>query len=162
MIRKLLIFLALVWAVPAIAESLKPVSPGTVGLSSERLARIGTTLQAGVDAGEIPGAVALVARRGGIAYHEAFGYRDKAAGAPMPKDAIFRIYSMTKPIVSVAAMTLHEEAKLYLSQPISVHLPAYRGMRVGPNFAPAERAITVQDLLRHTSGLTYAFIGSGA
>ena len=162
MTKKILLLLALVWALPAAAESLAPVSPEAVGLSSERLARIGTTLQAGVDAGEIPGAVVLVARRGGIAYYEAFGYRDKAAGEPMPKDAIFRIYSMTKPIVSVAAMTLHEEAKLYLSQPISAHLPAFRGMRVGPDFKPAARAITVQDLLRHTSGLTYAFIGSGA
>ena len=160
--KRALFLLALVWALPADARSLTPVTPESVGLSSERLALIGTTLQAGVDADEIPGAVVLVARRGGIAYYEAFGYRDKATGDAMRKDAIFRIYSMTKPIVSVAAMTLHEEAKLYLSQPISVHLPAFKGMRVGPHFEPAARAITVQDLLRHTSGLTYAFIGSGA
>ncbi len=160
--KRALFLLALVWALPADARSLTPVAPESVGLSSERLALIGTTLQAGVDADEIPGAVVLVARRGGIAYYEAFGYRDKATGDAMRKDAIFRIYSMTKPIVSVAAMTLHEEAKLYLSQPISVHLPAFKGMRVGPHFEPAARAITVQDLLRHTSGLTYAFIGSGA
>ncbi|HJM61503.1 MAG TPA: serine hydrolase domain-containing protein, partial [Alphaproteobacteria bacterium] len=160
--KRALFLLALVWALPADARSLTPVAPESVGLSSERLALIGATLQAGVDAGEIPGAVVLVARRGGVAYYEAFGYRDKATGDAMRKDAIFRIYSMTKPIVSVAAMTLHEEAKLYLSQPISVHLPAFKGMRVGPHFEPAARAITVQDLLRHTSGLTYAFIGSGA
>ena len=160
--KRALFLLALVWALPADARSLTPVAPESVGLSSERLALIGTTLQAGIDADEIPGAVVLVARRGGVAYYEAFGYRDKAAGDAMRKDAIFRIYSMTKPIVSVAAMTLHEEAKLYLSQPISVHLPAFKGMRVGPHFEPAARAITVQDLLRHTSGLTYAFIGSGA
>ncbi len=160
--KRALFLLALVWALPADARSLTPVTPESVGLSSERLALIGTTLQAGVDADEIPGAVVLVARRGGVAYYEAFGYRDKATGDAMRKDTIFRIYSMTKPIVSVAAMTLHEEAKLYLSQPISVHLPAFKGMRVGPHFEPAARAITVQDLLRHTSGLTYAFIGSGA
>ena len=160
--KRALFLLTLVWALPADARSLTPVAPESVGLSSERLALIGTTLQAGIDADEIPGAVVLVARRGGVAYYEAFGYRDKAAGDAMRKDAIFRIYSMTKPIVSVAAMTLHEEAKLYLSQPISVHLPAFKGMRVGPHFEPAARAITVQDLLRHTSGLTYAFIGSGA
>ena len=160
--KRALFLLALVWALPADARSLTPVTPESVGLSSERLALIGTTLQAGVDADEIPGAVVLVAQRGGVAYYEAFGYRDKATGDAMRKDAIFRIYSMTKPIVSVAAMTLHEEAKLYLSQPISVHLPAFKGMRVGPHFEPAARAITVQDLLRHTSGLTYAFIGSGA
>ena len=160
--KRALFLLTLVWALPADARSLTPVAPESVGLSSERLALIGATLQAGVDAGEIPGAVVLVARRGGVAYYEAFGYRDKATGDAMRKDAIFRIYSMTKPIVSVAAMTLHEEAKLYLSQPISVHLPAFKGMRVGPHFEPAARAITVQDLLRHTSGLTYAFIGSGA
>ena len=160
--KRALFLLALVWALPADARSLTPVAPESVGLSSERLALIGATLQAGVDAGEIPGAVVLVARRGGVAYYEAFGYRDKATGDAMRKDTIFRIYSMTKPIVSVAAMTLHEEAKLYLSQPISVHLPAFKGMRVGPHFEPAARAITVQDLLRHTSGLTYAFIGSGA
>jgi len=160
--KRALFLLTLVWALPADARSLTPVAPESVGLSSERLALIGTTLQAGIDADEIPGAVVLVARRGGVAYYEAFGYRDKAAGDAMRKDAIFRIYSMTKPIVSVAAMTLHEEAKLYLSQPISVHLPAFKGMRIGPHFEPAARAITVQDLLRHTSGLTYAFIGSGA
>ena len=163
----------LLWRAAA-AESLQPVTPEAVGLSSEGLARIGWVMQAGVDAGEIPGAVVLVARRGGVAYHQAFGFRDRATGEAMPRDAIFRIYSMTKPIVSVAAMTLHEEGRLYLAQPIATHLPAFAEMEVGVerfepatgrrtfHTEPAARAITVHDLLRHTSGLTYAFIGAGA
>ncbi len=160
------------WAAAAVAAPLPRAEPEQVGLSSERLARIDAVMSAGVEAGEIPGAVVLVARRGKIAYYEAFGYRDRAAGSPMERDAIFRIYSMTKPIVSVAAMTLHEEARMYPGEPISKYLPAFAEMEVGVesfdpatgkasfHTEPAARPIRIHDLLRHTSGLTYAFIGS--
>ena len=163
---------AVLFAVAAVAEPLPSAAPEQVGLSSERLARIGAVLEAGIEAGEIPGAVVLIARRGRVAYHEAFGWRDRAAGAPMTRDAIFRIYSMTKPIVSVAAMTLHEEARLYPSEPLAKYVPAFADMEVGVerfdaasgrqsfHTEPARRAITIQDLLRHSSGLTYAFIGT--
>ncbi len=157
----------------ALAESLPSASPEQVGLSSERLDRVTRLLERDIEAGLIPGAVALVARRGKIAWHIARGYRDRAAGAPMALDSIFRIYSMTKPIFSAAAMSLIEEGALYPSEPIARHLPAFRDMTVGVTrtdpdsgeeiyeIVPAERPITIQDLLRHTSGLTYAFIGSG-
>jgi len=156
------------------AGALPSAAPEEVGLSAERLARIGAVMNAGVRAGEIPGAVVLVARRGKVAYFEAFGYRDRAAGAPMPRDAIFRIYSMTKPIVSVAAMTLHEEGRFYLGEPLSKYVPAFANMRVGVerfdegtgkarlDTEPARRPITMHDLLRHSSGLTYALIRDSA
>ena len=151
------------------AEALPSAAPEEVGLSSERLARVTQLLERDVAAGIIPGAVALVARDGRIAYHEAFGYRDRAAGAPMERDSIFRIYSMTKPVFSVAAMALVEEGVLHPPQPISRHLPEFADMTIGVprpdgsgyDNVPAERAITLQDLLRHSSGLTYAFIGAG-
>ena len=154
-------------AVPA--GSLPSASPEEVGLSSERLARVAQLLERDVAAGVIPGAVVLVARNGRTAWHEAFGYRDRTTGAPMKRDSIFRIYSMTKPVFSVAAMTLAEEGALLLSEPISRHLPEFADMTVGVprsdgrgyDAVPAERAITLQDLLRHSSGLTYAFIGAG-
>jgi CubicO group peptidase (beta-lactamase class C family) len=100
-----------------------------------------------------------------VAFHQAFGARDPAAGAPMPLDAIFRIYSMTKPIVSVAAMMLYEEGRLLLSDPISQYLPEFAEQYVAVfsgdmmGYTDADRPITVQDLLRHTSGLTYEFRG---
>ena len=154
-------------AVPA--GSLPSAAPEEVGLSSERLARVAQLLERDVAAGVIPGAVVLVARNGRTAWHEAFGYRDRAAGAPMKRDSIFRIYSMTKPVFSVAAMTLAEEGALLVSEPISRHLPEFADVTVGVprsdgrgyDAVPAERAITLQDLLRHSSGLTYAFIGAG-
>ena len=154
-------------AVPA--GSLPSAAPEEVGLSSERLARVARLLERDVAAGVIPGAVVLVARNGRTAWHEAFGYRDRATGAPMERDSIFRIYSMTKPVFSVAAMTLAEEGALLVSEPISRHLPEFADMTVGVprpdgrgyDAVPAERAITLQDLLRHSSGLTYAFIGAG-
>jgi CubicO group peptidase (beta-lactamase class C family) len=115
----------------------------------------------------MPGAVALVARRGRVGYFESFGQRDAVAGAPMAKDAIFRIYSMTKPITSVAAMMLWEDGRFLLSDPIAKYLPDLAGLDVAVDRdgvlerVPAVRAVTVQDLLRHTSGLTYEFRGSG-
>ncbi|MBU4609610.1 beta-lactamase family protein [Achromobacter sp. GG226] len=148
------------------------VAPDRVGLSAERLAKLGAVLQADVDAGKIPGAVMLVARRGELAWFEAFGKLDPARDAPMTRDAIFRIYSMTKPITSVAAMMLVEDGKLHLSDPVSRYIPEYAKLTVGVEKAgadgkpaletvPARRPMTVQDLLRHTSGLTYGFFGPG-
>jgi CubicO group peptidase (beta-lactamase class C family) len=161
-------------ALPVGAAGLPPVRPEEVGLSSSRLARITETLKADVERGRIPGAVVVVARRGRIAYAEAVGFRDKAAGAPMSADAIFRIASMTKPMVSVAAMMLYEDGRLFVSDPVSKYIPAMGKMQVGVEhldpmtgkrglvLAPVEREMTVQDLLRHTSGLTYGNRGTTA
>jgi CubicO group peptidase (beta-lactamase class C family) len=142
-------------------------TPEDVGLSTAGLARLGRVMQGEVGRGLVPGAVALIARRGQLAYFESFGQRDPASGAPMPKDSIFRIYSMTKPIVSVAAMMLWEEGRFLLSDPIAKYLPELGNVRVavvqGADIGQvdAERPITIQDLLRHTSGLTYEFRGNG-
>ena len=143
------------------------VSPEDVGLSSAGFARLGKVMCGEIERGRVPGAVALVARRGRIAYFERFGVRDPASEAPMAEDSIFRIYSMTKPIVSVAAMMLWEEGRFLLSDPIGKYLPELAHPKVAVargaelELAPAERPMTVQDLLRHTSGLTYEFRGSG-
>ena len=106
-------------------------SPESVGFSSQHLQAMSVAFQSGVDKREIPGAVVLVARHGKIAYFEAFGYRDREAGAAMSRDAIFRIASMTKPITSIAAMILVEEGKLRLSDPVSHYLPEFKGAKVG-------------------------------
>ncbi len=133
--------------------------PEQVGLSSERLDRITAALRADVEAGTIPGAVLAIARGGRIGYAEAVGYRDRETGAAMPFDAIFRIASMTKPIVSVAAMALSEEGRLDIGAPVADYIPAFKELTVGPERTKATRTMTVQDLLRHTSGLTYAGFG---
>jgi CubicO group peptidase (beta-lactamase class C family) len=142
-------------------------TPEDIGLSSAALTRLGTVLSGEAASGRVPGAVALIARRGRVAYFESFGRRDPANGAPMTKDTIFRIYSMTKPIVSVAAMMLWEEGRFLLSDPIAKYLPELAAPKVAVQrgaeieLVPQARPITVQDLLRHTSGLTYEFRGSG-
>ncbi|HEY2781680.1 MAG TPA: serine hydrolase domain-containing protein [Steroidobacteraceae bacterium] len=142
-------------------------APENVGLAPAGLARLGRVMRGEVERGRVPGAVALIARRGEIAYFESFGNRDPANGAPMAKDSIFRIYSMTKPIVSVAAMMLWEEGRFLLSDPIGKYLPELGTVRVAAisgtdiELVAAERPITIQDLLRHTSGLTYEFRGNG-
>jgi CubicO group peptidase (beta-lactamase class C family) len=153
------------------ATGLQPASsPESVGLSSNRLKEISAAFQAGVEKKEIPGAVVLIARQGKIAYFEPFGYRDREAGAPMTRDAIFRIASMTKPVTSVAAMMLVEEGKLSLSDPVSKYLPEFKDVKVGVEkkgaagkvdlaFEPPQREMTVHDLMRHTSGLTYGVFG---
>jgi CubicO group peptidase (beta-lactamase class C family) len=133
--------------------------PEQVGLSSERLARITAKITADVERGVIPGAVLAIARAGRIAYGEAIGYRDKEAGAKMQPDSIFRIASMTKPIVSVAAMALAEEGRLDVGAPVADYIPAFKEMTVGAERAKVTHTMTVQDLLRHTSGLTYAAFG---
>ena len=142
-------------------------APEEIGLSSVRLARLGAVMRGEIERGRVPGAVALVARRGRLGFFESFGQRDAAGGAPMTKDAIFRIYSMTKPITSVAAMMLWEEGRFLLSDPVAQYLPDLADLQVAVvrgaeiDRVPVERAITIQDLLRHTSGLTYEFRGTG-
>ena len=154
------------------AQSLPTARPEQVGLSSERLGQLTAILKADVKKGVIPGAIILVARHGKVAWFETVGVRDPATRAPMSRDAIFRIYSMTKPITSIAAMMLLEEGKIALGDPVSKYIPQLRGLMVGvekPDGAgqptlelqPARREMTVQDLLRHTSGLTYGFFGPG-
>ncbi len=145
---------------------LPTANPEDVGLSAVALDRLSAALKDRVASGHVPGAVALVARHGKIAYHEAFGLQDPVNGAPMTRDSIFRIYSMTKPIVSVAIMMLWEEGRLLLTDPIGKYIPDLASPQVGVvvdgelTLVPAKRAITVQDLLRHTSGLTYEFRGN--
>src|SRR5262245_19668793 len=113
----------LLTAASTFAQPLPTASPQQVGLSSERLARLVRTLKADADKGTIPGAVVLVARHGKVALFEAVGVRDPATRAPMTRDAIFRIYSMTKPITSVSTMMLWEEGRLSMADPISKHIP---------------------------------------
>ncbi len=140
--------------------------PEEVGLSSQRLTRLSDVLRGEIDGGRVPGTVALVARRGKVAHFEALGARDPVSGAGLHKDSLFRIYSMTKPIVSAAAMMLWEEGRFLLGDPLAKYLPEFasptvaveRGGRI--ELVPAERDITLQDLLRHTSGLTYEFRGN--
>ncbi len=149
--------------------ALPHAKPDTVGLSPSRLARIRETLTREVEAGRIPGGVVAIARRGQVAYVEAVGYRDPATKAAMTPDTIFSIASMTKPMTSVAAMQLHEEGHLLLGDPIAKYLPALADMQVAELLAsdrvttrPPARAPTIQDLLRHTSGLTYRERGTSA
>jgi CubicO group peptidase (beta-lactamase class C family) len=155
------------------AQALPSARPEEVGLSADRLGRIGKVLQGEIQAKKFPGAVAVVARKGRVAYFEAFGARDPATGAPMAKDTIFRIYSMTKPLASVAAMVLVEEGKIVLTDPVSKYLPAFAKVAVSVpkvdatgrltyDTLPAAREMTVQDLLRHTSGLAYGEITANA
>ena len=134
-------------------------SPEQVGLSSARLERLSSAIHADVARRLIPGAVLAIARGGRLAYAEAFGWRDRVAGAPMSADAIFRVASMTKPITSVAAMMLAEEGRLEIAAPVAQYLPEFAELTVGTERRKAQRAMTVQDLMRHTSGLTYAQFG---
>src|SRR5438105_4887712 len=137
------------------------------GLSSAGLARLTERLRRDVTRRYLPGAVALVARRGRLVYFEGLGALDPASGVPMPKDAIFRIYSMTKPIVSVAVMMLLEEGLFLINDALAKFLPEFADLKVAVErdgrveLVPAMRDITIQDLLRHTSGLAYEFRGSG-
>lgn len=157
----------------ASAQTLPRAAPEEVGLSSERLGRITETIRADISKGLMPGAVLLVARHGKIAYLESLGQRDPGTSAAMTADTIFRLYSMTKPITSVAAMMLVEDGRLALDEPVSKYIPAFATQKVamqpsdapaGPvsalDLVPARRAITIQDLLRHTSGITYGFFGT--
>jgi len=153
---------ALVLSTAAVAQELPSAKPETVGLSSERLERIGTAVQHGIDDKRIAGAVTLVARRGHVVWFKSQGMADLEAGKPMRSDTMFRICSMTKPITSLAVMMLYEEGHFLLDDPISAYLPEFKNPKMlvkrasGESYSiPAVREITIRDLLRHTSGLTY-------
>jgi CubicO group peptidase (beta-lactamase class C family) len=146
-------------------------NPEDVGMSGERLARLTAGLQEAVDKERIPGAVAIIMRKGKIAYSKAIGFQDREKKTPMAENSIFRIYSMSKTFTSLAIMMLVEEGKIILADPVSKFLPELKDMKVGITreneytgkselvLVPADREITIQDLLRHTSGLTYWFFG---
>jgi CubicO group peptidase (beta-lactamase class C family) len=148
--------------VAAQAQDVAVVKPETVGLSSDRLERIATSVQRSIDDKRIAGAVTLVARRGHVAWFKAQGMADREKNQSMKLDTMFRICSMTKPITSVAVMILYEEGRFLLDDPVSKYLPEFKDMKVlvkpasgKPYTIPATNAITIRDLLRHTSGITY-------
>src|SRR6266404_2510255 len=146
-----------------VAAPLAAAKPDDAGMSSQRLERIGPVLRAEIDKGTMPGAVVAVARKGKLVYYEAFGYADKAKNVPMPKDAIFTIASMTKPLTTTGALMLCEEGRLLLNDPVGKYLPQLDNMqvaRLSPDgrilgTEPPRRKPTLQDLMRHTAGLTY-------
>jgi CubicO group peptidase (beta-lactamase class C family) len=140
------------------------VTPETQGFSSARLNRINAYMQSYVDTGKLSGIIAAIARRGQLVYREKFGHMDLEAGKPMEFDAIFRVYSMTKPITSVAVMMLYEEGRFLINDPVSRFIPGFKHTKVfarktdsGFELADLEREITILDLLTHTSGLSYGF-----
>jgi CubicO group peptidase (beta-lactamase class C family) len=159
-------------SLPVHARELQPLAfatPEQVGVSAERLGRVSTMLKKEIADGKLPGAVVMVARKGKIIYSDAIGFQDKGANTPMTPDSIFRIYSMTKPLASVAAMMLVEDGVIQLTDPVAKFLPAFKDMKVSVahtgedgkityTTAPAVRPIIVQDLLRHSAGLAYAEI----
>jgi CubicO group peptidase (beta-lactamase class C family) len=154
--------------VPLQAQMLPTASPKDVGLSQERLDRIGAFLNDHIAKGDIVGAIALVARQGKVAYSQSFGMMDKEAKKPMAKDAIFRMFSMTKPMIAVTALTLYEQGKFSLMDPVSKYIPEFKDMKVAVvktdpatgqktfTTVPAEKPILVVDLFRHTWGQTNA------
>lgn len=168
-----LLFSALVVLAVGMAQAAplpRAQKPEDVGLSSQRLQRLTETFTADVNAEKIPGAVVLVARQGKVAYFQTFGFKDRPARAQMQPDSIFRVASLTKPVTMVAALMLAEEGKLQLMDPVSTYLPQLRQLQVGVEvndgsgerrlaLEPARRAVTVQDLMRHTSGMTYGIFG---
>ena len=174
MLRALAAALAVaVLSVAAVADPFPVVPPQSVGLSSERLERISQHLRADVAKGTIPGAVMLISRRGKVAYFEAIGSADPQTKTGMSKDSIFRIYSMSKPITSVCIMMLAEQGKLALGDPVSKYIPSFKDVKVGEEkrdadgkvtleLVAAKRPLTIHDLMRHSSGLTYGFFGEGA
>jgi len=149
------------------SQALPVASPESVGMSSQRLDKINTTMQAEIDSKRLPGAVVMVARKGKLVYSKAFGSLNNAANAPMQTDSVFRIYSMTKPMASVALMMLVEDGKVQLTDPVSKYLPSFKNPMVSVanleqpyngvafKLVPANKEPTIQDLLRHTSGLAY-------
>src|SRR6186997_833892 len=152
----------LILATPLAAQVFPKATPEQVGLSTQRLKRLTEVFQAYVADGKLAGSVVLVARRGKIAYLHAFGQRDREANAPMPEDAIFRIASQTKALVSVGVMILQEQGKLLIGDPVGKYLPEFQKTTVavpkkdgGYDVVDAKRPITIRHLLTHTAGVGY-------
>ena len=171
--RSLCLALLFICTISLVAQDLPRVSrPEEVGFASERLNRITQFFQSGVDKGAIPGAVLVVARNGKIVYRQAVGFQDREKKIPMKVDSVFRIFSMTKPVTTVAVMMLAEEGKVDVMAPVAHYLPEFKDVKVGVEkmdpaggktflaFEPPGRPMTVQDLLRHTSGLVYGPFGN--
>jgi len=176
--RKLVLIVSVALALPAfaadpmpqVASPLPRAKPESVGMSSQRLARIAEVVNADVQKGRLPGAVIAVARKGKLVYYQAFGYLDRDAGTKMTTDALFSIASMTKPMVAVGALELYEQGKLKLDEPVGTYLPKLAKPQVavlkstdggaGYETVAAQRAPTIVDLMRHTSGWAYG--GRGA
>jgi CubicO group peptidase (beta-lactamase class C family) len=177
MSRRVVLVAAVAWLALlsfAQAQGLPMGKADELGFAPDRLAHITAMLKGNIDKRDIPGAVLLIARHGKVAYFESLGALDPQGKAPMSKDAIFRIYSMSKPITTVAAMMLFEEGRITLDEPVGQYLPQLAKPQVGVQttdssggppkleLVPAKRAISIQDLMRHSSGLTYGFFGEGA
>lgn len=147
--------------------TLPVIDPDEIGLAATGLDRLSAVMQREVDSRHVPGVSMLIARGGKIGYRRDFGAL-RPGGPPLPGNAIFRIYSMTKPIVTVALMMLVEDGKLFVGDPVAKYIPELADVKVGVEtggkleLVAAKKAITIQDLLRHTSGLTYAFTGNSA
>jgi CubicO group peptidase (beta-lactamase class C family) len=159
-----------VHATPSAAKatpSLPTAKPEAIGLSALRLQRMRDAYQREIDKGTTPGVVSMVARRGQVGWFEAQGSQNPADGAPMATNSLFRIFSMTKPIVSLGIMMLVEDGHLLLNDPLSKYIPEFANQKVGIErngqleFALPVRPITIQDLLRHTSGISYEITGNG-
>jgi CubicO group peptidase (beta-lactamase class C family) len=172
LLRNLVVAAALAALPGAFAEEATTAQPKAGGFSSAGLARLDAYLKNEVAENKIPGAVMMIQREGKVVYFSSFGVRDPGTKEPMTPDSIFRIYSMSKPITTVAAMMLVEEGKLQLDDPLSKYIPAFSSVKVGVekkaedgtlglDMVPAKRPITIQDLMRHTSGITYGFFGEG-
>jgi CubicO group peptidase (beta-lactamase class C family) len=172
-LRSVAVAATLFVAIPgAFAEGPVTAPPKEAGFTDTGLARIDAYLKNEIAGNKIPGAIMMIRRNGKTVYFSSFGVRDPGTKAPMTPDSIFRIYSMSKPITTVAAMMLVEEGKLQLDEPLSKYIPAFANVKVGVekkgedgamglDMVAAKRPITIQDLMRHTSGLTYGFFGEG-
>ncbi len=172
--KRFLLCLALAIASAALAQAPDPLpraTPESQGISSSRLKRLGEAVQADIDAGKMAGVVIAIARNGKLVYHEAFGWQDKAANVRMARDSIFAIASMMKPITATGALILQEEGRLHLNDPVGTYLPVLANLAVIDGKAveakapfktvPAQRPPTLQDLMRHTAGMTFGSRGEG-
>ena len=162
MIKKILLAMSILSSAYVTGADLTTTKPERVGMSTDRLTRIGTLMQAYVDQEAIAGSVTLIARKGKIVHFEPTGVLNLDTGEPMQNDSLFRIYSMTKPITSVAAMLLFEQGKFQLDDPIAQYLPEFSNVKVlvDGNLVNPDHAPTIRELLSHTAGLTYGIFSN--
>jgi len=147
---------------PGLTRSKETIQNADTGLSPERLGRLDAVMGRSVERGDLAGAVTILARHGRVVHIGCYGQMDIASQVPMREDALFRIFSMTKPITSLAVLMLHEEGHFHLNSPVSSFIPAFRSLKVsaggkgsGPELVELARPVTIHDLLTHTSGLGY-------